>query len=80
LANRWRKPKKQILISADKALYSAKGTGRNKTSAPKIITGRDWFPQKDISETQRIAIGMIYALAATVDAKDHYNLRSFPKG
>jgi putative nucleotidyltransferase with HDIG domain len=27
---------------------------------------------EDISETQRIAIGMIYALAATVDAKDHY--------
>jgi putative nucleotidyltransferase with HDIG domain len=27
---------------------------------------------EDISEIQRISIGMIFALAATVDAKDHY--------
>jgi diguanylate cyclase (GGDEF)-like protein/putative nucleotidyltransferase with HDIG domain len=64
--------KEQILISADKALYSAKGTGRNKTSAPNDYNRQGLVSAEDISETQRIAIGMIYALAATVDAKDHY--------
>jgi diguanylate cyclase (GGDEF)-like protein len=64
--------KEQILISADKALYTAKGTGRNKTCAPYEFSRQGMVAQEDISETQRIAIGMIFALAATVDAKDHY--------
>jgi diguanylate cyclase (GGDEF)-like protein/putative nucleotidyltransferase with HDIG domain len=64
--------KEQIIISADKALYTAKGTGRNKTCAPYDFNRQALVSEEDISETQRIAIGMIYALAATVDAKDHY--------
>ena len=64
--------KEQILISADKALYAAKGTGRNKTCAPYEFNRQGMVAEEDVSETQRIAIGMIFALAATVDAKDHY--------
>ena len=64
--------KEQILISADKALYAAKGTGRNRTCAPYEFNKQELVSVGDVSETQRIAIGMIFALAATVDAKDHY--------
>jgi len=63
--------KEQLLESADKALYTAKETGRNRTCATY-----DAKPQAvavdTATETQRIAISMIFALAATVDAKDHY--------
>jgi diguanylate cyclase (GGDEF)-like protein len=64
--------KEQILISADKALYTAKGTGRNKTCGPYEFSRQGMAAEEEISETRRIAIGMIFALAATVDAKDHY--------
>ena len=64
--------KEQILVSADKALYAAKGTGRNRTCAPYDYKKQGIVSIDSVSETQRIAISMIFALAATVDAKDHY--------
>ena len=64
--------KEQILISADKALYAAKETGRNRTCAPSDLKKQGLVTVGGESETQRIAISMIFALAATVDAKDHY--------
>jgi len=64
--------KEQILVSADKALYTAKGTGRNRTCAPYDDKKQELVSVDSVSETQRIAISMIFALAATVDAKDHY--------
>ncbi|MDO9334522.1 MAG: diguanylate cyclase [Dehalococcoidales bacterium] len=64
--------KEQILASADKALYAAKETGRNRTCAPSDVKKQGLVTVGAESETQRIAISMIFALAATVDAKDHY--------
>ena len=64
--------KEQILVSADKALYAAKATGRNRTCAPYDENKQGIVSADAVSETQRIAISMIFALAATVDAKDHY--------
>jgi diguanylate cyclase (GGDEF)-like protein/putative nucleotidyltransferase with HDIG domain len=64
--------KEQIIVSADKALYTAKGTGRNRTCAPFDYKKQGLVSVDAASETQRIAISMIFALAATVDAKDHY--------
>ena len=64
--------KEQIMVSADKALYAAKGTGRNRTCAPYDYKKQGIVSIDSVSETQRIAISMIFALAATVDAKDHY--------
>ena len=61
-----------MLDSADKALYTAKGTGRNRTCAPFDYKKQGLVSVDAASETQRIAISMIFALAATVDAKDHY--------
>jgi diguanylate cyclase (GGDEF)-like protein/putative nucleotidyltransferase with HDIG domain len=64
--------KEQLLVSADKALYAAKATGRNRTCAPYDENKQELVSADAVSETQRIAISMIFALAATVDAKDHY--------
>jgi len=64
--------KEQILASADKALYTAKETGRNRICAPFDFKKQGLAVVDTASETQRIAISMIFALAATVDAKDHY--------
>ncbi|HEX9896618.1 MAG TPA: diguanylate cyclase [Dehalococcoidales bacterium] len=64
--------KEQILTSADQALYAAKETGRNRTCAPSDVKKQGLVTIGSESATQRIAISMIFALAATVDAKDHY--------
>jgi len=64
--------KEDILLSVDRALYAAKETGRNKVCAPIDITKPGLATVDAASETQRIAVSMIFALAATVDAKDHY--------
>jgi diguanylate cyclase (GGDEF)-like protein/putative nucleotidyltransferase with HDIG domain len=63
--------KEQLLLSADKALYTAKETGRNRTCGPNESTPQE-VTLDAATDTQRIAISMIFALAATVDAKDHY--------
>ncbi len=64
--------KEEIIARADAALYRAKQAGRNRTclssdldkpELPKISTELEARPR---------ALSIIYALAATVDAKDHY--------
>jgi diguanylate cyclase (GGDEF)-like protein/putative nucleotidyltransferase with HDIG domain len=64
--------REEIIQSSDAALYFAKQNGKNQvrlasevdTSVSKIKNG---FPNTSIS-----VLNTIYALAATVDAKDHY--------
>ena len=66
--------REEIIQSADAALYYAKQIGRNQTS---------WACEVALSEASRVETGLnphnkdailstIYALSATVDAKDHY--------
>ncbi|HXY73820.1 MAG TPA: diguanylate cyclase [Dehalococcoidales bacterium] len=64
--------KEQVLVSADKALYTAKETGRNRICTPSDFKKQGLVSLDQGTDAQKIAISMIFALAATVDAKDHY--------
>ncbi|MBM2824390.1 MAG: diguanylate cyclase and metal-dependent phosphohydrolase [Dehalococcoidales bacterium] len=64
--------KEELIAIADAAMYKAKQRGRNrtcssldldKTEAPTVLMER---------QAKSRALDVIYALAATVDAKDHY--------
>jgi diguanylate cyclase (GGDEF)-like protein len=64
--------KEEIIARADAALYRAKQAGRNRTC---LSTDLDKPETPNISaelEARPRALSIIYALAATVDAKDHY--------
>jgi len=64
--------KEEIIARADAALYRAKQAGRNRTC---LSSDEGDIETPNIStelETRPRALSIIYALAATVDAKDHY--------
>jgi len=64
--------KEEIIARADAALYRAKQAGRNRTCLSSD-EGNTETPSISIEpETRPRALSIIYALAATVDAKDHY--------
>ena len=64
--------REEIIGCADTALYRAKQTGRNQTClSSDIVKSGTSVVGKEL-EAQRGALNIIYALAATVDAKDHY--------
>ncbi len=64
--------KEEVIACADAALYQAKQTGRNRTCLPTDMVKPGVPLASAHSDTERDAMSIIYALATTVDAKDHY--------
>jgi len=64
--------KEEIVARADAALYLAKQSGRNRTCLSSEIIGPKSVSIGDELEAKPRALSIIYALAATIDAKDHY--------
>jgi len=64
--------KEEIINRADAALYRAKQTGRNRTCLSSDVLKPETAQIGAELEAQPRALSIIYALAATVDAKDHY--------
>jgi len=64
--------KQDIIGRADAALYQAKQAGRNRAVlSSEVVRGQTSLIGLEL-ETKERALSIIYALAATVDAKDHY--------
>jgi diguanylate cyclase (GGDEF)-like protein len=64
--------KEEIIARADAALYRAKQAGRNRTCLSSDLDKPETPKVTAELETRPRALSIIYALAATVDAKDHY--------
>jgi diguanylate cyclase (GGDEF)-like protein len=64
--------KEELINRADRALYRAKQTGRNQTILSTDLSEPAVTPVNKEAEVNPKSLSMIYALAATVDAKDHY--------
>jgi diguanylate cyclase (GGDEF)-like protein/putative nucleotidyltransferase with HDIG domain len=64
--------REEIIQAADAALYNAKQMGRNRICLASEITTAETLAVGTKIEGEPGILSTIYALAATVDAKDHY--------
>ncbi|MFC2068050.1 HD domain-containing phosphohydrolase [Chloroflexota bacterium] len=61
----------EVIAAAEAALLRAKQTGRNRTFLSSDVVEQE-VPLSRDSSVDTSALSIVYALAATVDAKDHY--------
>ncbi|MFC1870114.1 HD domain-containing phosphohydrolase, partial [Chloroflexota bacterium] len=64
--------REDIVQSVDAALYYAKQTGRNRICLASEVSPSDVLKSPLRKQTNMATLCTVYALAATVDAKDHY--------
>jgi len=64
--------REEIIQAADASLYYAKQVGRNRTCMASEVTTSEILAVSSKIEGEPGILSTIYALAATVDAKDHY--------
>jgi diguanylate cyclase (GGDEF)-like protein len=64
--------KEELVGCADAAMYLAKATGRNRTCLSTEVVPSQVPTSKTDDRPSQEVLGMVYALAAAVDAKDHY--------
>jgi diguanylate cyclase (GGDEF)-like protein/putative nucleotidyltransferase with HDIG domain len=64
--------REDIIKTADAALYFAKQTGRNRTCLGSEVVLSELLKMEGKSKGEPAVLNTIYALAATVDAKDHH--------
>jgi diguanylate cyclase (GGDEF)-like protein/putative nucleotidyltransferase with HDIG domain len=64
--------REELLQAADAALYSSKESGRNRVSVASEVSQSRALGLGIRPEGEPGVLSTIYALAATVDAKDHY--------
>jgi diguanylate cyclase (GGDEF)-like protein/putative nucleotidyltransferase with HDIG domain len=64
--------REEIIQAADAALYCAKQMGRNRACLASEVTTSEILTANTKMDGEPGILSTIYALAATVDAKDHY--------
>jgi diguanylate cyclase (GGDEF)-like protein/putative nucleotidyltransferase with HDIG domain len=64
--------KEELVGCADAAMYLAKAMGRNRTCLSTEVVPTQLPTSKTDERPSQEILGMVYALAAAVDAKDHY--------